>query len=256
MKRLLMALGLCAAWMLAGPVPADEITVSGHPYKNVLITKTESFYYVQVPEEGRTLSLPVAEVDASTVRINDDPFYRDPLKDEYAVNKARRASGEIKDVDPAFRAASAAGGGSGLSLDDLRGGGGDGGGAGGFGVPRTAIEATLAGMGFQFQPGPGNASAVATLPNGSLELLGPPESLKGVFVKASGPAQTVDASAQQLQLFVMQLRPKAVGAFTNAISEAKQKGSASVSAEGVAINITRKANGPNVEMEIRLMAEG
>ena len=189
---------ICGAVLLAGAAGADEITVSGNPYKNVLISKTESCYYVQLPEEGRTLSLPIAQVDASTVKINSDPFYRDPLKEKYTANKARRAAGEIKDVDPAFRAAAVSGGGSAMKLDDLRGGGGGAGGvAGGFGVPRTAIETTLTKFGFEFQPGPGNTSAVAKRPGGSLELLGPPESLTGIVAKASGPAQAVDGSAQQ-----------------------------------------------------------
>ena len=129
---------LCGAVLLAVAAGADEITVSGNPYKNVLITKTGSFYYVQLPEEGRTLSLPVAEIDASTVKINSDPFYREPLKEKYTANKARRAAGEIKDVDPAFRAATAGGGGAALGLDDVRGGGGGGGGAG-FGIDRKSV---------------------------------------------------------------------------------------------------------------------
>jgi hypothetical protein len=236
---------------------ADEITVNGNAYKNVLVTQTGSFYYVQIPDEGRTLSVPLAEADASSVKIDSDPFYRDPLKETYTQNRARRAAGEIKDVDPAFRAGKDER--VTESLDDVRGAGagrkgGGGGSAGGFGVPRTMIESALGQLGFQFQPGPGNASAVASRPDGSLELLGPPDNLTGVVAKSSGPVQAADAGVQQLQMFLMQLRPEAAAAFGQALSEAKAKGTASVSAGGVNINITRKVDGANANIEARITA--
>ncbi len=237
MRRTQTTALLCGALLLAVGANADDITVSGNPYKDVLVIKTGSFYYVQLPEEGRTISVLIAQVDASTVTINDDPFYRGPLKEKYTVNKTRRAAGEIKDVDPAFRTSGAAGG-------------------GGFGVPRTAIETTLTQFGFQFQPGPGNMSAIAKRPDGSLELLGPPESLTGILAKASGPVAAVDATAQQLQLLLMQLKAEAATAYMGALNEAKQKGSASASAAGVSISITRTVNGENVDMEIRITAGG
>ncbi len=234
---------------------ADEITVKGIPYKNVLITKTGSFYYVQLPEEGRTLNVLVAE--GSGVTINEDPFYRAPLREAYVQNRARRAAGEIKDIDPAFRGGKDAT--VSQSLDDLRGSGGGaakGGGAaaGGFGVARSDIEAMLAGLGFQFQPGPGNSSAVASRPDGSLELLGPPESLKGIVAKATGPVQAVDASVGQMKMFLMQLKPAAAGALDQALNEAKEKGSGTASADGVSISITRKVDGANATIEARITA--
>ncbi len=256
MRRTQTTALLCGALLLAVGANADDITVSGNPYKDVLVSKTGNFYYVQLPEEGRTISVLIAQVDASTVKINDDPFYRGPLKEKYTVNKTRRAAGEIKDVAPAFRTSGAAGNGSSLSLDDLRGSGAGGGGGGGFGVPRTTIETTLTQFGFQFQPGPGNTSAIAKRPDGSLELLGPPESLTGILAKASGPVAAVDATAQQLQLLLMQLKAEAATAYMGALNEAKQKGSASVSAAGVSISITRTVNGENADMEIRLTAGG
>ena len=255
MRQLRTMAPLCGMLLLAAAAGADEITVSGNPYKNVLVTKTESFYYVQIPDEGRTLSLPIAQIDASTVKINKDPFYRDPLKEKYAQNKARRAAGEIKDVDPAFRAASG-GDGGGLKLDDVRGGGGGGGGGaagGGFGIPRTQVETTLGNFGFKFQPGP--TSAVSSRPGGgSLELVGPPENLTGIVVKGSGPAQAVDSGAQQLSLLLLQLKPELSAAYINALNEAKQKGSASGSAGGASVSVNRKVNGDTVDLEIRITA--
>jgi len=256
MRLVRLCAAACAVIVLTGPARADEITVNGHAYKDVLITKTESFYYVQLPEEGRTLSLRPDQVDVSSVKINDDPYYRTPLRDTYTANKARRAAGEIKDVDPAFRAGPAGGGAGALSLDDVRGAGGGAGGGAGFGIARTAVEQTLAGFGFQFQPGPGNTSAIAKDADGSLELLGPPESLTGLVVKAAGPVQAVDAGAQQLQMLLMQLKPDAASAYAGALTEAKQKGSASVSMPGLGINISRKVDGANASIEVRLSAGG
>lgn len=254
-KPLLRAAVGCAVLAAAAAVQADEITIAGYEYKNVLITKTSSFYYVQLPEEGRTLSIPLNEVDASSVKMNKDPYYRSPLKEKYEVNRQRRAEGEIKDVDPAFRGAGNAVSGSGASLEDLRGGGAGGGGGGGagLGVARTTVEGALGGFGFQVESGP--TSAMAKSPDGTaIELLGPPESLQGFVAKTSGPVAAVDARAGQMQIFVMQLAPAASEIFIEALNEAKANGSSSKSAGGVNINITRKVNGENADMEMRLTA--
>ena len=247
---------MCGVAVLAAmPVRADEITVNGNPYKNVLVTKTASFYYIQFPDEGRTVSVPIAE--AESVKINTDPFYRSPLRETYTANRAKRAAGGMKDVDPAFKARKGekletAEAGSGKVV---KGGGGAGGGGGGFGTPRTAVEGTLAGFGFQFQPGPGNTSSKSSRPDGSsLELLGPPDKLTGIVVRASGPAQAVDAGAGQLKLLVMQLKPTAVPAWDKAVSDAKANGSGNASADGVSISINRKVNGENVDIEARITA--
>jgi hypothetical protein len=193
----------------------------------------------------------VAEVDTSTVKIDSDPFYRTPLRETYTANRAKRAAGEATDVDPSFRASKDAH--VTESLDDVRGAGG-GATGGGFGVPRTAMEENLAGLGMQFQPAPGNGSSVASRPDGSIELLGPPENLTGIVAKASGPAQAVDSGAQQLQMLLMQLKPEAAGAYGKALNDAKQSGSGSGSAGGVNISINRKADGPNVTIEARITA--
>lgn len=238
--------------MAATVVRADDITISGYEYTNVLITKTSSLYYVQIPDEGRTLSIPVREVQATSVKINNDPFYRTPLKEKYDQNRQRRADGEINDTDPAFRAAASAPTGANMSLDDLRGGAAPGGGGGGgLGVPRTQLEGLLGGIGFQVQSGP--TSATATQPNGtSIELIGPPESLQGVVAKLSGPVAAVDGGAQQMRLFVMQVAPQAVATYDEALNEAKANGSSMKSAGGVNISITRKVDGVNATAELRL----
>lgn len=255
-KSLFPAVFGCAL-LVAAVSQADEITIAGYEYKNVLITKTSSFYYVQLPEEGRTLSIPVSEVDASTVKMNKDPFYRTPLKEKYEVNRQRRADGEIKDVDPAFRAPASPGPGANASLSDLQGGGGGPGaaapGGGGLGVARTVVEGALGSFGFQIESGP--TSAVAKRPDGtSIELLGPPESLNGIVAKMSGTPAAVDAGAGQMQMFVMQLAPGAAQSFTEALNEAKQNGSSSKSAGGVNINVNRTQSGDNTNMELRLTA--
>lgn len=238
--------------MAATALRADEITIAGYEYKNVLISKTSSFYYVQLPDEGRTLSIPVGEVQAATVKINNDPFYRTPLKEKYDQNRERRAAGEIKDVDPAFRAAGNAGSGSNLSLDDLRGGAGaGGGGGGGLGVPRTMVEGQLSAFGFQVEAGP--SSATARQGNGTtIELMGPPETLTGVVAKINGPVAAVDAGAQQMRLFIMQVAPGAVNAFAEALNEAKTNGTSTKSAGGVTVSINRKVEGENATAELRI----
>jgi len=239
------------AVIVASAAQADEITIAGYEYKNVLITKTSSFYYVQLPEEGRTLSIPVGEVPQGSVKINSDPFYRTPLKATYDENRQRRAEGEIKDIDPAFRgAATTTAGGDASAGAPIDGDGGGGGGAG-MGVPRTMLEQGLSSFGFQFTPGP--TSAVGKRADGtSIELLGPPDSLQGIVAKLTGAVAAVDAGAQQFSLLLMQMSPEAGTAYTQAYNEAKQNGSASKSAGGVSMSISRKVNGDNADVEVRL----
>ncbi len=249
MKRIWTAAGIAMAGVITAQ--ADEISIAGYEYKNVLITQTSSFYYVQLPEEGRTLSIPVGEVQASAVKINKDPFYRTPLKAKYEENRQRRAAGEIKDVDPAFKAPAGAQGGG--SPAEMQAGGGGGAAGGGLGVPRSQVEGALSGFGFQVEATP--TQATAKNPAGiTIQLMGPPESLNSMIVNASGPAAMVDQGAQQMQMFIMTLNPQAAPAYTKALTDAKANGSGSASAGGLNINIKRQTNGDNVDAEIRVSA--
>jgi hypothetical protein len=65
--------------MQTGTAFADQITVEGKTYQNVLIFKSSSRYYIRLPKEGRVISVPTTKVDESTVTIVDDPYYRDEL---------------------------------------------------------------------------------------------------------------------------------------------------------------------------------
>ncbi len=239
---------------------ADAITINGQRLDNVLITKTSSFYYVQLPTEGRTLNFPIDSVEPGSVSINKDSFYRDKLKQQYSENKELRDSGQKDfEVDPAFRAE------TGARLGDASAGGAapaapGGASTGGLGVPRTQVEATMAGFGLSFQPGPGRGgqpSVVAQMPDGSrVELLGPPEQLTGVVASGTGAPAQINMMMQQLRMLVTQLQPAAAGEIQGLIQESEASGSARRSVGGVTLSLTQSKQGENASVEFQMIAGG
>jgi hypothetical protein len=245
---------------LSGLAAADSITVNGQRIDNVLVTKTSSFYYVQIPGEGRTLNFPVESVDAGAVKINDDAFYRDKLKEEYKKNKELRDAGQEIEVDPAFRAGpgdTVSGSGSAAATAPAQGGGAA---AGGLGVPRTQVESVLAGFGLAFQPGSGRGgqpSVVAQMPDGSrVELVGPPEQLTGIVASGTGAPAQINMMMSQLQMLVTQLQPAAAGEMQGLLQESKESGSARRSVGGVTLSLTQSQQGENATVEFQMLAGG
>jgi catechol 2,3-dioxygenase-like lactoylglutathione lyase family enzyme len=249
--------GLVVVCALSGLAAADSITVNGQRVDNVLVTKTSSFYYVQLPGEGRTLNFPVESVEPGAVKINDDAFYRDKLKEEYKKNKELRDAGQEIEVDPAFRAGPGDSvGGDGSAAPAQSGGAA----AGGLGVPRTQVEAALAGFGLAFQPGSGRGgqpSVVAQMPDGSrVELVGPPEQLFGIVASGTGAPAQINMMMTQLQMLVTQLQPAAAGEMQGLVQESKESGSARRSVGGVTLSLTQSQQGENATVEFQMLAGG
>jgi hypothetical protein len=212
---------------------------------------------VQIPGEGRTLNIPVENVEAGSVSINEDNFYRDNLKAEYKKNKELRDAGREFDVDPAFRAGSDT-----LAASDAAGAPAAGGAAasGGLGVPRSQLEAMLSGMGLAFQPGQGRGghpSVVAQMPDGSrVELLGPPEQLQGIVASGSGGPPQINMMMQQLGMLVSQLQPAAAGVLPDLIKEAQASGSSQKSVGGVSLSLKQTQQGETSSVEFQMLAGG
>ena len=251
--------------ILGHPAGADTITVGGARYKDVLVLKSSSSYYIQIPWEGRTVSVRAEDVDESKVEINDDPYYRDRLKEEYRAAKQLRDAGQSQGVqdDEAFRVREPSndsfqvptGGGKSAGA----GGGGGGGGGGDLGVPRTQVEQGLTAFGVQFQPGPGRGGEPSVVgemaSNGThFELFGPPERLAGLEIKATVPADQIGASTQQLKMFVMQMDPTLSGQFDAMIQEAQSSGRSTRNVEGIAATVTITENGENVNFVMNIVA--
>lgn len=250
-------------WLAGAAACADEIVIDGARYKDVLVMQTSSSYYVQVPWEGRTLSARTDEVDASTVSINRDQYYRDELKEQYDEAKARRDEGTLASApdDPAFDVGR--GGGSQVDVRALLdgGGGGAGGsaGGGGFGMGRAQFEQMAGGMGVVFAPGPGRngmPSVIAKDPDGmTIELFGAPGELAGLEIKATGPAAQVDTSIPQLQMIANMLAPSIAPEIMAMVGEAKASQQSTRNAGGLKADISMRPDGANVAFTMTVMAQ-
>lgn len=85
-------------------VDADTIIVGGKQYSNVLVYESSSYYYVKLPREGRSLSVRKSEVPSNQVEINEDPYYREQLRELYDDVKLRGDAAllDAKPIDSAF----------------------------------------------------------------------------------------------------------------------------------------------------------
>lgn len=72
---------------------ADSISVGETTYEDVLVVSGDLSYYVLLPDEGRTLSIPRQEVDESQVIISEDENHRATLRRRYvAASQGRDVS--------------------------------------------------------------------------------------------------------------------------------------------------------------------
>lgn len=76
--------------ILAGMAAADSIAVKGAVYKDVYLRETDTRYYIQIPREGRTISVDKAQVRPETVSITEDEAVREALLKTWNENYAKR----------------------------------------------------------------------------------------------------------------------------------------------------------------------
>ncbi|MBN2310658.1 MAG: hypothetical protein JXR94_16925 [Candidatus Hydrogenedentes bacterium] len=79
---------------------ADSITVDGVAYDDVYITESATRYYVQLPEEGRALSVAKDRVDPAKVQITADAARRAALRAQWKVAYGARC-GPAEEPEPA-----------------------------------------------------------------------------------------------------------------------------------------------------------
>ncbi len=252
---LLPGLTVCCGW--AG---ADEIVVLGSRYRDVLVMKSSTTYYVQIPWEGRTISVRAEEVDESTVSISDDPYYRDKLRQEYRDSKDLRATGELPPRAPSksdqrFQVQEQS---KTKDFELYQEGLGGGAGAGQV-VARTQLEAMLAGMlGVQFGAGPGRngmPSVVAPMPTGgTMELFGPPNRFMGIEIVSKVPAAQTSMVTTQMQMLVAQSSPKAAAEFQKLVQEAQESGKSQGTIDGNSVKIVMKKSGEMIDLKMTVMA--
>lgn len=207
-------LGVCALvlFLAHAPCSGDSITANGVVYEEVLVYEGSSSFYVKIPAEGRTISVPVGEVDRSTVVINDDPYYRDELKDRYEDAKlkgdrSRRGSGPTAPSDPAFQITDADrkfGSGARSGSD------GGGGGGKGLGYSRAEIQGLIAQQGYTFK---GSGDVVTgrspDTPQGSstIQLGGPANNLTSIIITFTGTQQLISMGIQGSVVMAMRSAP-------------------------------------------------
>jgi len=71
--------GLAAALLMAAFAWGDSITIDGVVYEDVYVRESPSAYFVQLPEDGRTISALKSEVDPQDVTISTDEGERGAL---------------------------------------------------------------------------------------------------------------------------------------------------------------------------------
>jgi hypothetical protein len=71
-------------------VKADSIVIDGVMYDNVVVREGPSQYYVQIPADGRTISVPKADVKPEDVVVGKDKAAREALLEEWRKNNALR----------------------------------------------------------------------------------------------------------------------------------------------------------------------
>lgn len=88
------SLATCFFLAISGAA-ADSIKVGGTTYEDVLVVSSELSYYILLPDEGRTISVPREDVDASQLTISEDEDHRAELRARYAASKERVSAFEV-----------------------------------------------------------------------------------------------------------------------------------------------------------------
>ena len=257
-----------ACALLTGLSYADKITVDGVRYKDVIVIESPTSYYTQLPKEGRILLAPKAKVDASTVEINRDPFYRDELKAQFDKAKASGSTEKQPTEKPTFKIDTSAridtGGGAGSISGGAGGGGGAGpsSGAAGLGSSRSQLQSMLQGMmqqqgGGQFQDGPvknGFPTVILRTPEGFVELIGPPDKLMGITMRATGPAAAMAQQIPQMGMLLTMAAPGAAAQLRPALGQLASSGAVDTTAGGARLKATITTNGDQQTLDLSLMS--
>ena len=251
MKPFRGAMLSAAVVLLLGPAlaEADTIVIDGKKHENVLVNEGRTTYYVRIPNEGRIITVPASQVDKSQLEINEDPFYREELKARF--ERVRESGGAVSSDERHFEGPATPGGGEDVDINALLGQGGGGGGPI-PGLSRAQFEQLLSQAGIRFQPAGnmnGQPAVKATIPGGSMTLVGPPGELYGIVVKAQVPENMVPMLTSQM----VQMSGPAGSQIPALMDEAKAKGRASKNIGGANVTINYRSNGQLVDFTYQVM---
>jgi hypothetical protein len=224
---------------------ADSITVNGRAYDDVLVYKSSSIYYVKIPQEGRVISVPVERIDASTVSINDDPYYRDQLKQRYDQAKADVEAGRPvagAPTDPAFDVPDSSGAAFDSSAFYSAGAGKP------LNLTQQAVQGDLTKQGFQFT-GTTGKTADGVL---SVQLEGPADNLTGIVVTATGQQAQLMAAMPKVFGLIGQKAPWAQGWLMQNMAALSQGQPIQNAQNGVLLNVSPAQQGANVSLTVTM----
>ncbi len=228
----------------ANVATADSITLNGTVLNDVLVYKSTSIYYVKIPAEGRVVSVPAERVDASTVSISADPYYRDQLRDAYDKTKAEVEAGRPiarSALDPAFDVPVGDGAGT-FDSSALYGGG-----AGKpLGVSLQVAQGLLTGQGFEFN-GAAGKTADGIL---SVQLEGPAENLTGMVVTATGQQAQLMGAMPKMFGLISQKAPWAQAWLQQNLAMLMQGQPIQNTQGGVFLSVSPAQQGTNVSLTI------
>lgn len=246
--------------LVSAVVSADSITVAGVSYRDVLVYQSPSIYYVKLPEEGRVLSIPTAQIDPLTVEINDDPYYRDELKEKYERARLRvlgPANNEQRTpLDPAFLVQQKS---KSQDIGQLLGPRGSG---EPLGISAAALKSQLRGAGLTFRQGKSLDGEEATIGASrdkrlEVQIIGPPSDVTGVVVKIRGKAQQTEALTKKLIAMVPLMQavaPWIGGWMEQNIFAILGGGQMQNTQDGVLSYVVIKSSGAGITIVITIMA--
>lgn len=78
-----IALSLTIGLLATVSAVADSIVIEGRSYDNVLVYESDRFYFVKIPQMAEVISVAKSNPRVSEPTINNDPTYRQELREMY-----------------------------------------------------------------------------------------------------------------------------------------------------------------------------
>lgn len=231
----------CAVLMWSCNVGADSITLEGQQFTDVLVYESADYYYVKLPQQGKSLSVRKSEVPADTVTVNNDGLYRDELRAMYNEVKSGARAAVERPVDSAFTDVRAgrqevdtsalfATGGSGkplaLSIDEAK--------------------AAMAGAGITLSDGPGGLQGQSGDGIMSVKLSTKGSELTAISgsINSTDPTE-VQGKAMAVIMLASKVAPWAGGWVMSSQADLMSTGSIQKSQDGVSISLSAAPTGLN-----------
>ena len=213
--------------------------MDGKAYTEVLVYESGRYYFVKLPREGRSISVSKDDVNSESVKINEDPFYREDLRALYDDVKLRgdAALADSKVNTSAFQLEEGVGGA--VDTAALLSGGGSGGGGKPMNLTVDAAKGAFAGLQVNFEKSGSNWKGKS--PDGvvsvSISTSGEQVTSINGSINANDPAVMQGKAGGVIQM-MMKAAPWAQGWVMQNIQALQTGAALSNTQDGVFISIT------------------